>query len=545
MNVTYIRRMKYTLLTLLFYLIVVPLYGQKLLTTAESSNYHSTSSYGEVIDFMNVLTNEGDHARMVYIARSIEGRDVPLMIIADPMPSSYTELEKDERIVVYLQANIHAGEVEGKEATQMLARDLLQGYLPEKILENVIVLICPIINPDGNEKFSTENRTRQNGPVNGVGVRHNGQFLDMNRDAIKLETPELRGVVEEILNTWDPAITVDCHTTNGSFHEEPVTYTWMVNPNSNRSLINYMRDWMMPDIRDTLWNKYGVENVYYGVFVDQLAMEKGWLYSTKEPRYLVNYIGLRNRLAILNENYIYADFETRVKGSYHLLLSILEYAADHRQEIKSMLSDIDHLYAERHTRLLEADSFAIEYEVHAIPEKISIKAIETDTIPGVRGYWRYRQGEGRYTIKVDYFADYYPTTSVKVPFAYVISVPDPQILSLLRTHGIRIEQLDRDTILEVERFNVSAFEGGNMPFQGHYLARINGKFETVTQTFTTGTYLVRTAQPLGNLAACLLEPQSDDGLLTWNFFDQYIVKQWSSTFNPYPVYRLKTSLPTE
>jgi len=530
--------MKYKLIIVFFGMLSATLCGQQLLTTAERSDYRSTSTYEEVLLFMNALIKNNDHARMDYFARSIEGRDVPLVIIADPMPSSFAEVEKDDRIVVYLQANIHAGEVEGKEATQMLARNLLNGDLPEKILENVIVLICPIVNPDGNEKFSIENRTNQNGPVNGVGVRYNGQFLDMNRDAVKLETPELRGVVTEIFNKWDPAITVDCHTTNGSFHEEPVTFAWMVNPNGNRFLIDYMRDRMMPSVHDTLWNKYGVENIFYGEFIDQLAMEKGWLYDACEPRYMVNYTGLRNRLAILNENYVYADFETRVNGCYHLLLSILEYAAEHAHEINTMLSETDQWYTDRDVNLSGADSFAIEYEVRPVPEKISIKAIETDTVPGVQGYWRYRQGEGRFTITVDYYADYYPTTSVKVPFAYLLSVPDPDILELLKTHGVRIERLDSETVLDVERFNVSSLEGGDLPFQGHYMTRISGEFETVSRTFPEGTYLVRTAQPLGNLAAYLLEPQSNDGLVTWNFFDRYIVQQWSPDFNPYPVYKL-------
>lgn len=491
---------------------------------------------------MHALTEQYDHVRMDFFARSIEGRGLPLMIIADPMPESFKELENDERIVVYLQANIHAGEVEGKEATQMLARDLLNGALPEttleKILDHVIVLICPIVNPDGNEKFDKENRTRQNGPENGVGVRYNGQFLDMNRDAIKLETPELRGVVEEIFNTWDPAITVDCHTTNGSFHEEPVTFAWMVNPNGSRNLVNYMRDQMMPSVRDTLREKYMVDNCYYGVFIDPLEMEKGWIYSACEPRYLVNYTGLRNRLAILNENYVYADFRTRVNGSYHLLLSILEYAADKKQEIKSLLLETDQWYSDRHINMPEADSFAYEYEVRPTPEKVRIKAIETDTIPGARGYWRYRQGEGRFTIHVNYYADYYPTAMVALPFAYILSVPDPEVLDLLRSHGIQVDRLARETNLDVERFNVSSFEGGDRPFQGHYLSRIDGTFESVTQAFPEGTYFVRTAQPLGNLAAHLLEPQSKDGLVTWNFFDKYLVKQWYPNYNPYPVYKL-------
>ena len=114
-------------------------------------------------------------------------------------------LLNDPRIVVYIQANIHAGEVEGKEATLMFARDILKEK-NSSLLDHVILLICPIFNPDGNEKISTLNRTDQNGPVNGVGVRYNGQFLDLNRDAMKAESPEVRGVLKNVFNRWDPYI---------------------------------------------------------------------------------------------------------------------------------------------------------------------------------------------------------------------------------------------------------------------------------------------------------------------------------------------------
>ncbi len=163
------------------------------------------------------------------------------------MPESPDNLVNDKRIVIYVQANIHAGEVEGKEASLMFARDLLKDKNPE-ILKNVVLLICPIFNADGNEKISTPNRTNQNGPVNGVGVRYNGQFLDLNRDAMKAESPEVRGVISNVFNRWDPAVFMDCHTTNGSYHVEPVTFTWMVNPNGDNSLITYMRDKMIPEM---------------------------------------------------------------------------------------------------------------------------------------------------------------------------------------------------------------------------------------------------------------------------------------------------------
>ncbi|RLD86864.1 MAG: hypothetical protein DRJ02_07805, partial [Bacteroidetes bacterium] len=308
-------------------------------TIAEKSDFTSTSTYADVMQFIKQLENS-PLLLVDTFAVTTEGKQLPLLILADPMPEGPSALKNDDRIVVYIQANIHAGEVEGKAAVQMLARDILNGKYPG-LLDDVVVLLVPILNADGNDKIDIKNRTRQNGPVNGVGVRHNGQQLDLNRDALKLETPEIRGVVSRIFNVWDPSITVDCHTTNGSYHEEPVTFVWMMNPNGERALINYMRDNMMPAVSDTLREKYHVENVFYGEFIDRLNLEKGWISYASEPRYLVNYVGVRNRLAILNENYVYADFKTRVNGSYHLLVSILEYAATHKKEIKKLLKEAD------------------------------------------------------------------------------------------------------------------------------------------------------------------------------------------------------------
>ena len=509
---------------------------EKLLTTAERTNYQKTSNYQEVMDFISNLEKSSPYARLVSIAKTTEGRDVPLLIIGNPLPASPEELTDDNRIVVYLQGNIHAGEVEGKEATQMLARDLLKD--PESdIMKNVVILINPILNADGNEKFSTKNRTRQNGPAS-VGIRYNGQNLDLNRDAMKLETPEIRGVVQNVLNKWDPSISVDCHTTNGSYHEEPTTFVWQMNPNSDRTLINFMRDKMMPKVHRTLWDKYNVENIFYGEFIDRTDYSKGWISYAAEPRFLVNYIGIRNRLAILNENYVYADFKTRVNASCRLLLTILEYAAQHKKEIKSLLADADRATIARGMNPAVADSFAIKYKGLPTPERITIQAIETDTIAGVKGYWRYKQSDRKITITVPYIADYYATESIRFPYAYILSYPVPEVIALLKTHGIEVVSLNDTATLPVERFKITGLKGADRLFQGHYTNKIEGEFVTEEKTFPAGTYVIRTAQKLGWLIAYLLEPQADDSMLVWNYFDRYLTPQWGGGFYPYPVYRL-------
>ena len=509
----------------------------ELLTTPEKTNFESTSTYTEVISFIEQLEIDYPNNRIIKIATSTEGRTVPLQIIADPMPASPDDLENDERIVVFIQANIHAGEVEGKEATQMLARDILNGSY-KNVLNEVILLICPILNPDGNEKFSTQNRTNQNGPANGVGVRHNGQFLDLNRDAMKVETPEIQGVISEVLNKWDPAISVDCHTTNGSYHKEPVTFTWMMNPNGDRSLINYMRDKMMPAVGDQLRSKYKTENCFYGVFVDWEDYNKGWVSYASEPRYVVNYIGVRNRLSILNENYVYADFKSRVYGSYHFLKSVVDFAVDHKTEIKHLLKAADEKVIARGFKPSVADSFAIKYEARPTPEKVTIMAYEVDKIEHENPWRRYKKSDREITVHVPYIADYYPTESIRFPYMYLITVNDPDLVAVLKTHGIKMEKLTDTVNLEVERFKIEELSSADRINQGHYTNIIKGSYIQENRDFPEGTIIVRTAQKLGTLAAYLLEPQADDGLLKWNYFDRYLVPQWGRRYYPYPVYRV-------
>jgi zinc carboxypeptidase len=526
---------KLVLVSALFYCSIA-LFGQlNILTVAENSDYQSTSRYNDVVKFITQLKDTSPYIGIDTIATSIEGYQVPLLIIGNPLPQNPEEI--GDRLVIYIQANIHAGEVEGKEASQMLARELLDKP-DSKLLENLVVLIAPILNIDGNEQISTKNRTNQVGPINGVGVRYNGQNLDLNRDAMKLETPEIRGVVEEILNNWDPAITVDCHTTNGSFHEEPVTFTWMMNPNGDRNLINYMRDKMMPEVHLNLQIKYNVENVFYGEFIDRMDYSKGWISYASEPRYLVNYIGLRNRLAILNENYVYADYKTRVLGCYSFLKTVISYASDNKKEIKELLEKSDMLSVHRHTQNDVIDSFAIEYTGIPTPELITIKAFETDTIPGVVGYWRYKSSDRKVTVTVPYIADYIPTRNVKIPNAYLFSINDPQIISLLKSHGVVVQELQAGMNLSVERFKIKELVGSRRLNQGHYTNNIEGEYVVEEKYFHAGTHVVFTNQKLGSLVSALLEPQSDDSMLSWNFFDRYIVPQWGSGYYPYPVYRL-------
>ena len=507
------------------------------LTVAESSNFKTTSTYADVISFIEKLQLESPLIKTETLCYSSEGREVPLLIIGDPVPSSPLDLNHDNRGVIYIQANIHAGEVEGKESMLMLARDIIQDK-NRPYLDKLVILITPIFNADGNEKISPNNRRSQVGPENGVGLRYNGQNLDLNRDGMKMESPEMAGLVQNVLLRWDPFLLVDCHTTNGSYHEEPVTYSWSLNPNGDKSILELMRDRMMPAIQKGLKDKYNTLAIPYGNFMGR-EEPNGWRTFSHQPRYITNYIGLRNRLGILIENYSYADFKTRVYGNYNYVKAILDYCYTQKDELVGMVQEADKKTVRRGTNPSPGDSLAVEVEVKALKTPVTILGWETEPYTTESGRTRRRRTDRKKTFTLPNYSDFVPKRQVRFPFGYLISLPVPAVLDKLVQHGITVEKLTRSVKLNVETFKIEEITSAERLNQGHHTNSIKGNYVTEEIEFPKGTLFIPSAQQLANLASGLLEPESDDGLFVWNFFDRFLARQWGrgGVMN-YPVYRL-------
>jgi hypothetical protein len=502
-----------------------------------------TSTTADVLAFICDLQKLSSLVRVETIATSAEGRAIPLLVIGNPPPRDPLALRYDKRVVVYFQANIHAGEVEGKEATLMLARDIvLDPKLP--YLDRIVLLIAPIFNADGNDKMDPRNRMGQVGPEKGSGVRHNGQNLDLNRDAMKLESPEMRGLVRNVLLRWDPLLLVDCHTTDGSFHQEPVTYSWPLCPNGDPAVLAYARDKMLPAIDAVLEKKYGTLAVPYGDPMDFKDMEKGWRTFGHQPRYMTNYVGLRNRLSILDENYNYADFKTRVAGNYHLLKAVLDYCWANAAELQKLIADADARTVQTGLAPKETDTFGLDIDVQPLPGKVTVLGYEMEAPPPAEGgagpFPRMRPTDRKKAYVMPYYADFVAKRSVRLPFAYLIPVADPAVADKLRQHGVAVERLTGAATLEVEAFRLKEIKGAERLYQGHRTNAVKGEYAVEKREFAAGTYIVRMGQPLGRLAAYLLEAESDDGLLVWNYFDRDIVSQWGRGAQTYPVYKLMT-----
>ncbi len=491
-------------------------------TVAEATNYAATSRHADVMAFIRDLQKLSPLLRVETYFRSFEGRDVPLMIVGNPLPASPFDARSLKKPVLYIQANIHAGEVEGKEAVLMLVRDIL---LDPKVpyLDKLVLVICPIFNADGNDKIDPNNRRNQPGPEQGVGVRTSGQNYDLNRDAMKAESIEVQGLLERVLNRWDPILLVDCHTTDGAWHEQTVTYSWPINPNGDMTLLEFQRSKLFPEMERIMKDRYKTLGLGYGGFRDQRDPSKGWETLDPQPRYITNYIGIRNRFGILIENYVHADFKTRVAGNYACLKAILDYFSANADLLAGMIAEADARTIARGLAPQPKDAFGVELELKALPNPVTVLGYEMETVtqPGSQ-YPQMRRTDKKHAYTIPYFADFVPKRTVPFPAGYMIpaSAASAEVIHKLRQHGLVVERLIQPATLEVESFRMTEIKGADRLYQGHRTNTVKGTPTPGKQEFAAGSIFVTTAQPLGNLAACLLEPESDDGLIAWNFFDK-------------------------
>ncbi|MGD2092097.1 MAG: M14 family metallopeptidase [Candidatus Aminicenantes bacterium] len=530
--------MKRVLFIILFLTIVVNLLSSELVTVAEQSDYKRTSSYNEVMAFLYTAQTRSDKIQMVRLTTSSEGRMVPLLVISSEGIKSPKELTLSGKPALLIMANIHAGEIEGKEATLMLIRDFVKNK-DSQHLENQVVLVIPIFNPDGNDKFG-KNR-RDNGPEL-AGTRYNGQFLDLNRDYLKLESPEVKGLVT-LFNQWDPVLVVDMHTTNGSYHREPVTYTTNVNPNGDLSLSTYMWKHFFPGTAKILKDTYGYDSLPYGNFIDRTKPEQGWRNHAFLARYGNNYAGLRNRFTVLDENYSHADFKTRVLASYGFIKSILQYTHQHIKEMEKMVKAVDintkNNYAREHFVLEFANEKLFDVTVKSYEFEIEkIKEEDRDKYPPWYGEYIAKKTDVFKDYPIPYFSRAVPTRTIPLPNAYILFPYYQAIINNLKHHGIVVEKIRKPFRAEVEVFRIKEIKPAKRLYQGHVIISLKGHYVPETLTIPENSFLIPMKQPLARLIPVLLEPESQDSLAAWGFFNRQLVSQWTDKPLLYPVYRL-------
>ena len=506
-------------------------------TVVESTDYARTSLFPEVVDFVYEVARTSDLVSIATLATTAEGRAVPLVILSKERVRTPSELRATGKPAVLVMANIHAGEIEGKEACQILIREIASGR-ETSLLDHQVILVIPIFNADGNDKLGHNRHDK--GPEL-AGVRHNGQFLDLNRDYTKLESPEVRGLVR-LFSTWDPVLFVDMHTTNGSYHREPVSYTTCANANAPKPLVDFMWNTLFPAVAARMKAASGVDGLPYGEFVDGAHPEKGWINEAIEPRYGTNYVGLRNRLSILDENYSYADFKTRVQASLAFIRAVLLFTNANAGEIAALVKRADADTASSYA----GQSFAAEAEPARFGD-VTVKGFEFTVEPlspeeRVKYPWmngvRVKPTEVTRDYTVPYLARPVATKSVTLPAGYVVLPGQDEVVANLQAHGIVVQRLARGCRVAAERWAIERVEPAKTLFQGHVLLSLPGRYVREDADVPAGAAFVDMHQPLARLVPVLLEPASPDGLAAWGFLDRSIVRQWSNEPAPYPVLRV-------
>jgi hypothetical protein len=300
---------------------------------------------------------------------------------------------------------------------------------------------------------------------------------------------------------------------------------------------------LFPPVVYMLKSVYGFDSLPYGSFVDREFPEKGWTSDALEARFGSNYVGLRNRFSILNENYSYADFKTRVLASKAFVTCIIDFTAKNIAAMAAMTRQTDMETASSFGR----GEFVLEFKLEKLFD-LTVKSYEfiKETIkPEDRA--KYPPWVGDFIMKkTDVLKDYrmpylslaVPSRSLKLPAGYVLMPQQPEALANLKRHGIRVEMILEGFKAEAESFKITGVELDKNIFQGHVLNTIQGHYEKGLTDIPAGSYYVSLEQPLARLIPVLLEPESMDSLAAWGFFNRVIVQQWSNQPGPYPVWRL-------
>ncbi len=505
-------------------------------TTPERTNYASTSTNAEIGAFLDSLQLAGAPIAVSDLGTTALGKPIYLVIVSDPAVTSPGEAAAAGKIVVYLQGNIHGGEVEGKEAVLALLRELAG---PRRdLLQKLVILVAPNYNPDGNDALGpqTANRSEQNGPEP-VGRRADGRNLDLNRDYFKAEAPETRASLARIYTTWDPALMVDLHTTDGTLHGYQLTYAPPLDPNGPAGPTAYVRDQMLPAIRKTLQDRYHEPIFDYGN-IDTPLEPKSWDTYAPVGWYGTNYVGLRGRMAILSEAYSHADFKTRIQVTHDFLIEILNSAALHADEIRRLERDADRQTTLEGAGLAPRPNLAVAYKLGTRGvEPVTLEVMKPST-DSTRGRPRLLPtGELRtYRLPVnDRFVD---SLTRALPAGYVLPGAEGQIAALLRLHGIQVQRLAADWTDTLEVLTATQLKWAPREFQGHHLLEIGGTWARAARTVSAGTYFVPTAQPLGRLVFSLLEPEAF-GLARWGVFDRLLAGEFGTSVSgiEFPIWR--------
>src|ERR1051325_8270741 len=483
--------------------VVVPA-NDPWITPAEATAFRTTPRYDETIAYLRRLVAAAPQLKMISIGKSPEGRDLWLVIASKERAFTPDALRRSGKATLFAQAAIHAGEMDGKDAGLMLLRDMTVRGTKRELLDGANFLFVPIFNVDGHERFSRYNRINQRGPEE-IGYRTNARNLNLNRDYMKADTPEMQSMIRA-LREWQPDLYVDLHVTDGVDYQYDITYGWNV-VGYSPAITAWLESAFRSAVDDGLQRAGHIPGPLI-LLGDPLS---GVAYGQSDPRFSNGYGDARHLPVVLVENHSLKPDDQRVLGTYVFLEQALRVLAADVAKLRSAVAS---------DRASRPAAIALSWRLPAgEPQTMEIRGIASrKSLSPISGDVRVEWLGQPVTRRVAVTKETEVATSVKRPAAYWVPAAWQDVIGKLDLHGIAYERIaaPREVEVEMDRFGAPKFETAQ--FEGHVRVTAPATPERRRDHFPAGSVRVPTDQPLGTLAALLLEPASNDSLFQWGFF---------------------------
>lgn len=520
--------MKSTLATLCGLLLLLSVSAQDWQTYYEKSNFTETSRYDETVDFCQQLDQASSQISMVSLGKSPQGRDIQMLIVDKDGLNDPKLIRNKGRLVVLIESCIHPGEPEGKDASLMLVRDMVINKKNKNLLDKVSLMVIPIFNVDGHERFSAFNRINQNGPKE-MGWRSTANNLNLNRDFLKAETVEMQHWLK-MYNAWLPDFFIDIHTTDGADYQYHLTYDIEKYGTLDSGLTRWLNDIFEPRL-DKGMSDAGYKIFPYVQFRKWHDPRSGLRKNAAPPLVSTGYAAAQNRPSVLVETHMLKDYKTRVSSVYEMLVQTIGIVNHQNETLKTLISMADKSTSSSNFRKdLVPVAFANSSKDSIM---IDFKGFDYTTKKSdlTGGDWFVYDPTKPVTMKIPFFNKNYVEKSVKLPAYYIIPVECNEVIEKLQLHGIRTMKILKDTTMQVTMLHFEKPEFRKEPNEGRHMVKVGTVEKSEKRTFVKGSVLVPTDQRTAKVIAYLLEPTASGSLVEWGFFNSFFEqKEYGETY---------------